>query len=134
MPMPGMSEILSSDYSDLTLNGPTPDDLGTYTSFMYKRVHSNYLWRNPQDTAKANFQDGENTQSMIIVVPYCLEVKKFIMSIKSKLAIIQRNSIQVLVEMDLGSKGYMAGQIQMQNSINWTVLSCLLPTLIIPPA
>ena len=54
-----VTEILSSDYSDLTLNGPTPDDLGTYTSFMYKRVHSNYLWRNPQDTAKANFQDGE---------------------------------------------------------------------------
>ncbi len=54
-----VTEILSSDYSDLTLNGPSPDDLGSYTSFKYKRVHSNYLWRNPQEEFKANFQEGE---------------------------------------------------------------------------
>ncbi|MFZ1380970.1 MAG: hypothetical protein WAS56_14965, partial [Saprospiraceae bacterium] len=55
-----ITEIFSSDYSDLTLNGPTPDDLGSYTSFKYKRVHNNYLWRNPQDSTKANFQQGEH--------------------------------------------------------------------------
>jgi hypothetical protein len=54
-----ITKILSSDYVDVSNNGPTQDDLGSFTSFQYKKVHSNYLWRNPQQDSVANFQEGE---------------------------------------------------------------------------
>lgn len=48
----------SSDYVDITGNGISDDDIGTAVKFNYSRVHSDYEWRVPYVTNKANFQDG----------------------------------------------------------------------------
>ncbi|MBK9108480.1 MAG: hypothetical protein IPM92_08940 [Saprospiraceae bacterium] len=50
--------IFSPDYSDITRNGPSPDDLGTYTEFNYIKTHNNYLWKNPHQKDSAQFQEG----------------------------------------------------------------------------
>ena len=42
-----LTEILSDDYSDLTGNGPSPDDLGSYTKINYHRLNDAYQWRMP---------------------------------------------------------------------------------------
>lgn len=51
----------SPDYSDITQNGPTPDDLGNYTKFNYYRHASNYRWRIPQEKDKAFYSKGFNS-------------------------------------------------------------------------
>ena len=60
-----MTAILSSDYVDVKADGPTPDDLGSYTKFNYTRLDKKYNWRNPYggnigifSGAYANFQEG----------------------------------------------------------------------------
>ncbi len=52
-----LSAVLSSDYVDLTGNGPTDDDLGNYTLFKYSET-SDYKWRTPTDLNKAKFSSG----------------------------------------------------------------------------
>lgn len=54
-----LSAVLSSDYVDLTGDGPTDDDLGNYTLFQYQEI-SDYNWRTPIDGApnKAKFSQG----------------------------------------------------------------------------
>lgn len=57
-----ISSILSSDYQDLSDNGPTDDDLGSYTKFDYSDSY-NYRWRVPfmgasyNEGLKANVKD-----------------------------------------------------------------------------
>ncbi len=41
-----LSSVLSSDYEDLTNDGPTDDDLGAYTNFIYSQPKQ-YNWRVP---------------------------------------------------------------------------------------
>lgn len=41
-----LTAVLSDDYADLTDNGPSDDDKGTYTKFNYSRILS-YPWRTP---------------------------------------------------------------------------------------
>jgi hypothetical protein len=55
-----LTSVLSSDYQDLSENGPTDDDLGTYTKFVYeKEGNSNtYKWRIPFSENKANYDEG----------------------------------------------------------------------------
>jgi hypothetical protein len=58
-----LTSIVSSDYQDLTSNGPTDDDLGTYTKFSYDEKTSEgnlYKWRFPYGTAsnQANYDEG----------------------------------------------------------------------------
>lgn len=50
-----LTEILSADYVDVTGNGPSDDDLGTYTKINYSKVES-YKWRVPY--IKANYNEG----------------------------------------------------------------------------
>jgi len=52
-----LTAVLSPDYSDLTGNGPTSDDLGNYTKFNYTKV-SDYKWRVPFEQNKANYSEG----------------------------------------------------------------------------
>ncbi len=69
-----LTEIYSTDYHDIGMDGPTPDDAGAYTKFSYKLQHQHYRWRTPsgnqtawQDNVHnaieeddvANFQYGE---------------------------------------------------------------------------
>lgn len=56
-----LSSILSSDYEDLTGNGPSEDDLGTYTYFKYTKKQDNYKWRVPFTSNQGSFNTGFNT-------------------------------------------------------------------------
>jgi len=49
--------LLSTDYSDLTDDGPTDDDLGSWTLFTYSTPNT-YKWRIPFDYRTANFNEG----------------------------------------------------------------------------
>lgn len=51
-----LTSILSTDYLDVTGNGPSQDDFGYWVKFNYKKVYNSYNWRAPY--ADANFNDG----------------------------------------------------------------------------
>lgn len=55
-----LTAVLSSDFSDLTNNGPSDDDLGSYTKFEYdsKTKDKTYKWRVPYAKNKANYDEG----------------------------------------------------------------------------
>lgn len=53
-----ISAVLSPHYEDVTQNGPTPDDIGSYTKFNYSRFDSAYQYRYPFDTNQAYFNQG----------------------------------------------------------------------------
>lgn len=42
-----LTQITTPDYVDRTLNGPSDDDFGGYTKFVYKKNPSDYHWRMP---------------------------------------------------------------------------------------
>lgn len=54
-----LTSVVSEDYVDISGDGPTPDDMGTYTRFNYSRVHKNYKWRSPYRKNKANYQENK---------------------------------------------------------------------------
>jgi hypothetical protein len=56
-----LSSVLSSDYEDLTGNGPTDDDLGAYTTFEYAKQTEPYQWRIPYGTMEASYNEGLKT-------------------------------------------------------------------------
>lgn len=56
-----LTDMLSADYTDLTGNGPSSDDLGTYTRFNYTRVCENYAWRAPYEKNMAILKEGSKT-------------------------------------------------------------------------
>jgi hypothetical protein len=53
-----LTGVLSKDYIDVTGNGITDDDLGTYTKFNYSRKSSDYRWRSPIEESKAQYIPG----------------------------------------------------------------------------
>jgi hypothetical protein len=55
-----LTSVLSTDYQDVTNNGPTDDDLGSYTKFTYTNA-SNYTWRVPYQAGMATYNPGLNT-------------------------------------------------------------------------
>jgi hypothetical protein len=59
-----LTAVLSPDYVDVKNDGPTPDDLGTYTKFRYTLIQSNYRWRVPLQKDQANFNEGFKTDSL----------------------------------------------------------------------
>jgi hypothetical protein len=52
-----LTAIVSPDYVDLTGDGPTDDDFGSYTKFTYDKV-AGYNWRMPFDINSANFNEN----------------------------------------------------------------------------
>lgn len=65
-----LTEVFSTDYQDLTGDGPTDDDLGSYTKFLYDHNpatpsidHSGgmYKWRVPFGTNTASYNEGLKT-------------------------------------------------------------------------
>jgi hypothetical protein len=52
-----LSSVLSSDYEDVFDDGPSIDDLGTFTSFEYTPAIS-YNWRVPFQEKKATYNEG----------------------------------------------------------------------------
>lgn len=53
-----LTSILSSDYQDLTNDGPSDNDLGTYTKFEYENKTKAYKWRVPFKSNLANYDEG----------------------------------------------------------------------------
>lgn len=54
-----LTALLSADYVDSdNTPGPSVDDLGSYTHFIYNRTSSNYGWRTPLGDHMANFSEG----------------------------------------------------------------------------
>lgn len=56
-----LSAILSSDYEDITQDGPTDDDLGAYTKFNYDNSNYNvesYQWRIPFKNKMVTHNEG----------------------------------------------------------------------------
>lgn len=49
-----LTSVLSTDYEDVTQNGPTDDDLGSYTLFNYSQMDRDYKWRVPLSGASYN--------------------------------------------------------------------------------
>ena len=49
-----LTSVLSSDYEDRTNNGPSDDDFGAYTKFIYSTPEENYKWRIPYNDASYN--------------------------------------------------------------------------------
>lgn len=59
-----LTSVLSTDYQDVTNNGPTDDDLGSYTKFTYTdKLGSRYRWRVPYEANKATYNPGLNTDA-----------------------------------------------------------------------
>ncbi len=53
-----LTSVLSKDYIDVTGNGISDDDLGTYTKFNYTKKSSDYRWRSPIESGKAQYVPG----------------------------------------------------------------------------
>ncbi len=56
-----LTSVLSPDYVDRKSDGPTTDDLGSYTAFKYKRFYdaaNPFHWRVPFEANQANFNKG----------------------------------------------------------------------------
>lgn len=56
-----LTSVLSTDYQDRTGNGPSTDDLGSYTKFSYNRIPALYKWRVPYEQDHANYNEGLKT-------------------------------------------------------------------------
>ncbi|MBQ4820657.1 hypothetical protein [Aquimarina sp. MMG016] len=56
-----LSSVLSTDYEDLTGDGPTDDDLGGYTEFDYTKIEDIYKWRVPFGENEASYNVGFNS-------------------------------------------------------------------------
>lgn len=56
-----LTSVLSTDYQDLEGDGPTIDDLGSYTKFSYTRKDTQYKWRVPMEGGYANYNEGLKT-------------------------------------------------------------------------
>ncbi|THF49200.1 hypothetical protein E6C50_13240 [Flavobacterium supellecticarium] len=52
-----ITSVLSADYEDVDGNGPSLNDLGTFTKFDYKTVN-NYKWRIPFQANMATYNEG----------------------------------------------------------------------------
>jgi hypothetical protein len=86
-----LTSVLSTDYEDVTQNGPTPDDLGTYTRFIYtkpsdKEYNSSYKWRVPFEKGKASFNEGFKTDKRDQKGSYLYGIKevKYLKRIETK--------------------------------------------------
>ena len=49
-----LTTVVSSDYVDITGNGPSDDDYGYWVKFNYKKQYSNYKWRVPYTDVSYN--------------------------------------------------------------------------------
>ena len=56
-----LSAIVSADYLDIQEDGPTDDDLGSYTKFNYTKPND-FKWRIPLEENKASLNEGFKTK------------------------------------------------------------------------
>ena len=53
-----LTAIISPDYVDLTGDGPSEDDYGSYTKINYSQSTDDYQWRVPYQQDRANYSEG----------------------------------------------------------------------------
>lgn len=53
-----LTDIYSTDYVDVTGDGPSDDDLGSYQKFNYSRKEADYRWRTPYAPDSAQYSPG----------------------------------------------------------------------------
>jgi len=53
-----LTAVYTPDYIDITGDGPSSDDFGSYTLFDYQLLHSDFGWRTPTNENMANFIPG----------------------------------------------------------------------------
>lgn len=53
-----LTSVLSSDYADVTGDGPTDDDPGSYTKLNYTLKENDFRWRAPYESGKAQYNPG----------------------------------------------------------------------------
>lgn len=53
-----LTDVVSADYVDVTGNGPSDDDLGSYTKFNYTLKDKDYHWKAPYGYHKAQYDPG----------------------------------------------------------------------------
>lgn len=53
-----LTAVLSPDYRDLGEDGPTSDDIGTYTRFNYTLQYDDFYWATPETPGKAEYNEG----------------------------------------------------------------------------
>ncbi len=60
-----LTSVLSTDYEDVTGDGPSKDDLGSYTLFNYDNLNnvSNFKWRIPYSTDEVSYNEGLKSKS-----------------------------------------------------------------------
>ena len=56
-----LTNVLSEDYQDVTNDGVSADDLGSYTKISYKKSQNNYKWRTTTASMQAKFQEGNTS-------------------------------------------------------------------------
>lgn len=59
-----LTSILSSDYEDIDHNGPSNNDLGSFTIFKYSTPNSSFNWRIPYDKNQATYNQVLNTKKI----------------------------------------------------------------------
>ena len=94
-----LTEVLSADYSDLTGNGPTNDDYGSWVKFNYSCTagplnpdHSSYNWRFPygkegsNSYGTGNFNEGLKSKTLDDKINYTYGEKElwFLHSLESR--------------------------------------------------
>lgn len=83
-----LTSVLSTDYQDQTGNGPSDDDLGSYTKFTYvdKLAGNLYKWRVPMQSMQATFNGGLNSDQDDDEASYVYGTKeqKYIQKIETK--------------------------------------------------
>lgn len=81
-----LTSVLSADYEDLEGNGPSDDDLGSYTKFNYKMTDGNYHWSIPYTSGKASYNQGlnSNSQDQKASLVYGEKELKYIKTIETK--------------------------------------------------
>jgi hypothetical protein len=57
-----LTQITTPDYVDRTLDGPTDDDFGGFTKFVYRKTTSTYHWRSPYRGYMYNNGDISNPE------------------------------------------------------------------------
>lgn len=53
-----LTSVLSTDYVDVSGNGPSDDDFGSFTKFNYTRKDSAFKWKAPYGSGKAQYNPG----------------------------------------------------------------------------
>lgn len=83
-----LTAVLSADYIDITGDGPTEDDIGTYTVFNYRRINDDYRWMAPYDVNgnAAIYNEGKKTDKGDDKASYTLGSKElwYLHSIETK--------------------------------------------------